>query len=430
MQYRQWANRVLGLAAVAFGGAAAFKYYHPGWWQADLALAVSEAALVGGIADWFAVTALFRKPLGFPWHTALLPRQRERVSQAVVQMVEAELLSVANLKRRLRDISLTRQLKEWVEGGAGQALLTAAGERLAAYLARLEPGSWRTQAVAWLKEQGQTQQAAKGLAALAHYLSEPERFARVWQAVLTQAVQQAAQPWVTELLEQYLTRLQQQHTRSFLAKALFWLAEQADCVDLPEAAATLQQELVVVLTAAGQPDSAAERWVQGQIQTLVARLDASDGWLRLADGWQEALAAECRQGRLADDTAQVLLQTLQSAAPLVWQHTLTRVAQAVWQRFSADAIAQEWLEERMQHMMGRLIEQEHWLIGSMVRNVLQSFSDEELNQFVEEKAGDDLQWIRINGSLVGAVVGMLLFAFIRLVYQPWLLPWLKQLWAA
>ena len=59
-------------------------------------LAVSEAALVGGVADWFAVTAIFRKPLGFPYHTALLPRRRDSFVQAIVTMVQKEFFSKRN----------------------------------------------------------------------------------------------------------------------------------------------------------------------------------------------------------------------------------------------------------------------------------------------------------------------------------------------
>ena len=59
----------------------------------DGLLMVSEAALVGGVADWFAVTALFRRPLGFPYHTAILPRRRDSFIHAIVVMVQKEFFS-------------------------------------------------------------------------------------------------------------------------------------------------------------------------------------------------------------------------------------------------------------------------------------------------------------------------------------------------
>lgn len=63
---------------------------------------MAEAAVVGGVADWFAVTALFGKPLGFPWHTALIAiLTRGRVISAVADMIEHELLSVNSIKERI-----------------------------------------------------------------------------------------------------------------------------------------------------------------------------------------------------------------------------------------------------------------------------------------------------------------------------------------
>ena len=60
--------------------------------------------------------------------------------------------------------------------------------------------------------------------------------------------------------------------------------------------------------------------------------------------------------------------------------------------------------------------------GRLVRETLETYSDEDLNRFVEEKAGNDLQWIRINGSMIGGIVGFFLFLLLNFVYDPYLLP--------
>ncbi|MBQ5759192.1 MAG: DUF445 family protein, partial [Schwartzia sp.] len=70
------ADKVLLFAFVVFLSALAIDFSCRSLWSAWL-LFVAEASLVGGIADWFAVTALFSKPLGFPWHTAILPSHRQ-----------------------------------------------------------------------------------------------------------------------------------------------------------------------------------------------------------------------------------------------------------------------------------------------------------------------------------------------------------------
>jgi len=62
------------------------------------------------------------------------------------------------------------------------------------------------------------------------------------------------------------------------------------------------------------------------------------------------------------------------------------------------------------------------MIGGMVRETLAAYTDQDLNRFVEEKAGNDLQWIRINGSMIGGIVGFFLFLFLEFVYAPHIVP--------
>ena len=76
---KQRANGILGLTAVlyCFAFVGQFFFGYESWYQ-PLYWAV-QSALIGSVADWFAVTALFRKPLGFPYHTALIPRNKDRL---------------------------------------------------------------------------------------------------------------------------------------------------------------------------------------------------------------------------------------------------------------------------------------------------------------------------------------------------------------
>jgi uncharacterized membrane-anchored protein YjiN (DUF445 family) len=84
------ADKTLCIVFVLFLLSLGLHLSYPQNLLADLLLFCSEAALVGGIADWFAVTALFEKPLGFPYHTAILPRRREAFIEASVTLVQQE----------------------------------------------------------------------------------------------------------------------------------------------------------------------------------------------------------------------------------------------------------------------------------------------------------------------------------------------------
>src|SRR5271169_2820320 len=87
---------------------------HPGFWLL-LVRATSEAALVGGLADWFAVTALFRQPFGLPIpHTAILPRYKDRIGEGLAIFIERNFLSPDILRAKLRSIDPARLLADWL----------------------------------------------------------------------------------------------------------------------------------------------------------------------------------------------------------------------------------------------------------------------------------------------------------------------------
>ena len=86
----------------------------PGFWIL-LVRATAEAALVGGLADWFAVTALFRQPLGLPIpHTAILPRNKDRIGEGLALFIERNFLTPDILRAKLRSIDPARLAADWL----------------------------------------------------------------------------------------------------------------------------------------------------------------------------------------------------------------------------------------------------------------------------------------------------------------------------
>ena len=124
--WKDWnkADKTLLAAFAAFLMALATHLYCPGNRVAEGFLFCAEAALVGGIADWFAVTALFRKPLGFPYHTAILPRRRAAFVKASVTMVQKEFFSRRKIFRHLERLHLLPMLLSWLKAPETKERLT------------------------------------------------------------------------------------------------------------------------------------------------------------------------------------------------------------------------------------------------------------------------------------------------------------------
>ena len=104
MNYKNIANKILALVFSLFLLSIWFRYIYRDVLVVEMFYTIMEAAFVGGVADWFAITAIFKRPLGFPWHTELIPRHRDRVILAIGNMIEQDLLSIKSIKQRVNSV--------------------------------------------------------------------------------------------------------------------------------------------------------------------------------------------------------------------------------------------------------------------------------------------------------------------------------------
>ncbi|HTM96950.1 MAG TPA: DUF445 domain-containing protein [Croceibacterium sp.] len=128
---------------------------HPGW---SYLRSFAEAAMVGGLADWFAVTALFRHPLGIPIpHTAIIPENKDRIADTMADFLRRNFLTPAVVARRMRAMNLARAAGNFLSAPAGAGeqsrIRAGAGELLAEVLESLDPERLGSQMRAGLKAQ-------------------------------------------------------------------------------------------------------------------------------------------------------------------------------------------------------------------------------------------------------------------------------------
>lgn len=120
MTYRQRANMILGLSFVCFIAIFLWWYTHDVSVWEELLFFVIQSALIGSIADWFAVTALFEKPLGFPYHTELLYRHRDQIIDSMTKIISEKLLQPNMWQDKLYQISFIDKLVGWLRGPNGR----------------------------------------------------------------------------------------------------------------------------------------------------------------------------------------------------------------------------------------------------------------------------------------------------------------------
>jgi uncharacterized membrane-anchored protein YjiN (DUF445 family) len=89
----------------------------------------------------------------------------------------------------------------------------------------------------------------------------------------------------------------------------------------------------------------------------------------------------------------------------------------------------DWTDSVLGGMLEKIITREHYLVGEIAKETLGAFTNERLIQFIEDKAGNSLQWIRINGSIIGAAAGLIVFLFTTLLYGPYVAPLIRALFS-
>src|SRR5213075_1060795 len=110
-----------GLLVVMAGVFAAARAFEPAYSSLGYVKAFAEAAMVGGLADWFAVTALFRHPLGLPIpHTAIIPRNKDRIGEALATFLKENFLIPSVVARRMRNIDIAGAVGHFLQAPQGQ----------------------------------------------------------------------------------------------------------------------------------------------------------------------------------------------------------------------------------------------------------------------------------------------------------------------
>ena len=387
----------------------------------DGLLMVSEAALVGGVADWFAVTALFRKPLGFPYHTAILPRRRDSLIRAITVMVQKEFFSRRKIFRHIEKIHLLPMLqaflhkKETEDQLTGTVLhfiraaflrknnkkaITYLSARLKQLLLREDPSELMNRFAVLSAANGWDQQALSRISSL------------LAREVSSEETRQSIRDALAELEREKLGD-------GFLSRLL----EVTNTVNLDEGAELIQRHTCHVLAELGRDDSPLQKNAVVLMRDCLSDLRQDAELMHLARQLQERLAYELPidetiarlfRGmrkhfqmdlkREVDPIAEhmpAFYTHLQTILHIEYQHMLLLVEER--------PELQKIIAKVLYDLLARSALHAQTLVGVIVSSVLSRLTDEELNHLIYDKVEEDLLWIRVNGSLVGGCIGMFLF---------------------
>jgi uncharacterized membrane-anchored protein YjiN (DUF445 family) len=367
--------------------------------------AFAEAAMVGGLADWFAVTALFRHPLGIPIpHTAIIPRNKDRIGEALASFLKENFLIPAVVARRMQRLD--------VAGAAGRFLQTPAGEGT-----RIRAG------------------ASRLIADIFESLDD-ERLGGIVKGAISSRLRGME---VSPLLGHALaSAINEDRHVPMLEAAIRWLARALDANE-PLIREMVHKKANWVLKLAGLDAKLADAIIDG-LRKLTAEM-STDPAHPVRVKIEEALAQLANDLQARPETRErveaLKEQLLDNQSVGLW-------LDALWQRGresiiraarNPDAVLAGKLGEILKSMGGTLetdpriraaINQfaRRAVVGmaasygssivKLVSETIRSWDARTVTARLEAAVGRDLQYIRINGTLVGGLVGLILHVIDKL----------------
>jgi len=389
---------LLAAAALLYALASLLHSQHPAW---DYVGAFAEAAMVGAVADWFAVVALFRHPLGLPIpHTAIIPSNKNRIGENLATFICANFLSTAQVLEKLQRFDAAKRLADWLAQ-------TRHAQQVAVHLS------------ATLRY---------GLAAL-----DDERVRLFFRATVLHQLEQVDASRLAGRLLEILTS--DRRHQSLLDATLRRLASMLDDETLKEKMAEVIASEVKYLRYLGL-DTVAGRYAASKMVSGVIRLASEmsddpahplrvrfDEFVssfihRLKDDPEFRLKGEAIKNELLahpvlydylhglwSDVIGWMQQDLSSDASTI-RERMTLAINLVGEKLQADAAMQAWINEQLVTAAPLWIERYREDIRRYIIARVGEWNTEEMTNELERNIGRDLQFIRINGTLVGGLAGL------------------------
>jgi len=401
--------KLLATGLLVFAGAVyvAARALEPGRPWLHYVAAAAEAAMIGAIADWFAVVALFHHPLNLRFipHTAILPRNKARIAEGLSQFIQHNFLSSEAVLARIAAFRPAETLCRWLIRRENAETLASYATRLVSYaLTAVDDERVRAFLARIVTDALGRADVAAALAQLLDVLTENERH----HALLDEAL-----AGLDELLER-------EATRRFIAEevrksspALLRAINQMLGLKLDERAALKIVDVALKKVSEVRHDREHE---------LRARFDAFVR--RFIDRLKTDPVTREKIHRLRDDALDNpalagyvggLWDEFRAWLPGGMRERLPGLIAELGEKLDDDPKMQEWIDEQILSAVPPLVEEHRAKFGRFIEEQILSWQEEKLVAELERHIGPDLQYIRINGTVVGALAGLAIAALTQLL---------------
>ncbi|ESY85247.1 membrane protein [Mesorhizobium sp. LNHC220B00] len=392
------ATAALALCVVVFALAKSFQSSYP--WLGFVA-AFAEAATIGGLADWYAVVALFKRPLGLPIpHTAIIPENQDRIADNLGRFIEVNFLAPEPVREKLAEVDFSALVADWLADTERAAGLSRFVVRLVPQtLAAVEQSGLRGFVTSRMLEQIEKVPLAPLAAELLSALTDDRRHQKLFDEFI-----KVIGRFLND--EQALATMRDKIREEL--PSLFNLFR-ADAYLLKKIVASAGSLLDEVRADPDHPMRAEfDRFAQG----FVEQLRTSKQYARRAEKMKRDFLARPEISALASDLWESLSLFIEQDArapnSLIREH-LANMFVEVGRHLAGDAQIRADMNQGFVVALASFVESQKSGVSKFIADQVKRWDLAQLTRLIEMNIGRDLQYIRFNGMIIGGLAGIVLY---------------------
>jgi uncharacterized membrane-anchored protein YjiN (DUF445 family) len=397
------ATALVAVCVLVYAAAKALERRHPGL---AYVAAFAEAAIIGGLADWFAVAALFRHPFGLKLpHTAIIPTNRTRIAEALGDFIARHFLIGPRVGEKVFELDPAASAGRWLAEPRNRSAITGHAARIVPdALAAIDQDRLRGEIERGVLQRLATVDLGKVIGTSLEVMTRDRRHHALLDDILQRLEARLADPGAIDAIREQIRSELPTVFRFFLADAY------------------LLQRLVrashgLLTDVRGDPLHPLRSEFDGLIAEFIANVRSSPDHRDKVESLKRELLARAELREILSEVWDRLVASLR--ADVAREHGIIRSG---LDTFLAD------MSERLQHDRRLQVRLNRWLAGAaaalteryrqeiagFVAAQVKAWDAQHAVRTIELSIGKDLQYIRINGTLVGGLLGLVIFTATRL----------------
>ena len=385
--------------AFAFLGGAVLLFIIAIYFKIPILQAFSEAAMVGGIADWFAVVALFRHPLGIPiWHTAIIPTKKNEIGENLGNFVSEEFLNREKLEIKLEEFNFATKASDWLsqEENANKIANVVAVNIIPGVLKTIKDEDIKRFIQVQFKEKLEAINFGDWVA----LALEPLQKGNVKDQLLTNLLEVMS----SELSNNKdLIRKKVKQSTPFLS---FGLADKS----ISEGIFNGLQEF---LDEAKKPESEIRIKIDEYIADFLEKVRNSEEMRikinNLILGFAGKKEVQDYINGIWDEIKLSISNDLEKGDESSIKNNISSLIQRFGNGLKEDPVMIDKINNFIKNDLLEVLLNNKKVIGDLISSTVKSWDGKEVSEKLELEIGKDLQYIRINGTLVGGLIGLIIY---------------------